>query len=389
MIPKQILHVSFAEVAMRPFLIVSSLILLVLPVSVGAQTSGKPAFQRGYLHSQFVKAADGGVDMLWVKLSAAGHDLFLARRSSAGALQNPVKVNTSDGDVMYLPPEQARPAVAAGPGGAVGVAWFDKKGQLMVGISRDKGRSFGPSVAVDPGNARPEQAFADVAFDASGTMFVIWIDVRDAPVGSEEPAQLYIARIDNDTNPTVANLTGSYTTSICGCCRPDLYIKGRDITASFRMAGADGYRDIYRSRTGSGLTISKPELMGGQMWKLAGCPMAGPVSIGEFTWFLDGSTGVKRLMEASSPTATAVPVAAATVANPRSPRLVIGSEERGGMIYLPGKPYGQVLLRDSGSWRVLVEDVPYFCTDMALVDGQLLMVGDKDGGLWMEATALK
>jgi hypothetical protein len=125
------------------------------------------------------------------------------------------------------------------------------------------------------------------------------------------------------------------------------------------------------------------------MWKISGCPMAGPVSIGEFTWFLDGSTGTKRLMEASSPTAAAVQVSAASVANPRSPRLVIGSGGRGGMLYLPGKPYGQVLLRDGGSWSVLVEDVPYFCTDMALVDGQLLMVGDKDGGLWMEATALK
>jgi hypothetical protein len=358
-------------------------------VSGAAQTSGKPAIQRGYLHSQFVKAADGGVDMLWVKLSAGGHDLFLARRSAAGALQNPAKVNSSEGDVMYLPIEQARPAVAAGPGDAVGVAWFDKTGQLMVGISRDKGRSFGPSVAVDPGHARPEQAFADVAFDASGTLFVTWIDVRDAPAGQEEPAQLYIARIDSDTNPAVVNLTGEFTASICGCCRPDLYIKGRDITASFRMVDADGYRDIHRVRTGSGLTASKPERMGGQMWKISGCPMAGPVSIGEFTWFLDGSTGTKRLMEASSPTAAAVQVSAASVANPRSPRLVIGSGGRGGMLYLPGKPYGQVLLRDGGSWSVLVEDVPYFCTDMALVDGQLLMVGDKDGGLWMEATALK
>ena len=374
---------------MRRFLIVFSLILLVLPVSATAQVSGKPAFQRGYLHSQFVKAANGGVDMLWVKLSAGGHDLFLARRSAAGALQNPVKVNSSDGDVMYLPLEQARPAVAAGPGGAVGVAWFDKTGQLMVGISRDEGRSFGQSVVVDPGHARPEQAFADVGFDASGTLFVTWIDVRGAPAGQEEPAQLYIARIDSDTNPTVVDLTGDFTTSICGCCRPDLYIKGRDITASFRMVDPDGYRDIHRVRTGSGLNVSKPERMGGQMWKISGCPMAGPVSFEGFTWFLDGSTGEKRLMEASSPTATAVPIAAATVGRPRSPRLVIGSEDRGGMIYLPGKPYGQVLLRDGGSWRVIVEEVPYFCTDMALIEGQLLMVGDKEGGLWMEATALK
>ncbi|RKZ07460.1 hypothetical protein DRQ32_10075 [bacterium] len=373
---------------MRRLLIALMLLLIALPQVANAQSGGRPAFQRGYLQPQFVQDTNGNVGMLWVKLHAGGHDLYMARRKANGALQDPVKVNSSDGDVRYLPLDQARPGIASGPGGAVGVSWFDTQGRLLVGISRNHGRSFGESLVVDGNSARPEHAFSDVAFDASGTLFVTWIDAREAPANAEEPAQLYIARIDGDRTPVVQNMTGEFTESICGCCRPDLSIRGRNVTATFRMAGADGYRDIHRIETGAQLRPKEPVRMGTPLWKISACPMAGPVSAGEFTWFLDGSTGKKRLMESWSSTAAATPVAAASVEYPASPRLVTGSEGPGWMLYLPGAKLGQVLLRDGGRWRVLVDEVPYFCSDITYVEGQLLMVGDKEGTLWMEAKVL-
>lgn len=363
-------------------------LLLLVPAGVLAQ-SGKPAYQRGYLHPQFVQEGDGNVGMLWVKLSGGGgHDLFLARRQPSGALQDPVKVNASTGDVLYLPLAQARPGLAAGPAGAVGVSWFDDEGRLFVAISRDGGKSFGAPVSVAPEHARPEHAFSDIAFDSNGIAFVTWIDCTDAPKGQEEPAQLWAARIDRDERPVLANLTGAYTASICGCCRPDISAKGRELTVAFRMAGESGYRDIHRIRLDADLKSSEPERMGSELWKINACPMAGPVTVGEFTWFLDGSTGKMRLMEAFSPTAPAVVISAAGVENPESPRLVEGSDGPAWMLYLPGSQHGQVLVRDGGTWRVAVDAVPYFCTDITLVEGQLLMVGDKEGTLWMEARTL-
>lgn len=368
--------------------ILTMLLLLLLPAGALAQT-GKPAYQRGYLHPQFVQDAQGNVGMLWVKLGGSGgHDLFLARRQANGALQDPVKVNASDGDVLYLGLEQARPGLAAGPAGAIGVSWFDDTGRLHVAISRDGGRSFGKPVAVAPDHARPEHAFSDIAFDASGTAFVTWIDCSGAAKGYEEPAQLYVARIDRDDRVTVRNVTGGWTESICGCCRPDITARGRHLWIAFRNAGADGYRDIYRVELGADLESDEPERMGTALWEIDACPMAGPVTAGDFTWFLDGSTGQLRLMEAFSPTTAAVPVKVATVANPSPPRVIEGSESPRWMLYLPGSEYGQVLVRESSGWRVAVDRVPGFCTDMTLVEGQLLMVGDKEGTLWMEARSL-
>jgi hypothetical protein len=154
------------------------------------------------------------------------------------------------------------------------------------------------------------------------------------------------------------------------------------------MTDPEGYRDIHRIETGADLKRATPERLGSPRWKISGCPMAGPVTAGGLTWFLDGSDGTRKLLEASSPTAEPVPVPAATVERPASPRIVAGSEGPAWMLYLPGRPHGQILIRDGGRWRVQVDDVPYFCTDVAFVGGQLLMVGDKEGTLWMEATAL-
>jgi hypothetical protein len=55
------------------------------------------------------------------------------------------------------------------------------------------------------------------------------------------------------------------------------------------------------------------------------------------------------------------------------------------MLYLPGSSGGQVLAREGGVWRVLVDKVPPFCTDIVLVEGQLLMTGERGGVLWMQA----
>lgn len=372
---------STMEVVMRRVLLCLGLILIVLPGVTSAQ-SGRPAFQRGYLHPQLVQDGRGNAGMLWVRVSNSGHDLVIAKRRANGALMDPVKVNSGNGDVRYVAHPEGRPGIAAGPPGAAGVSWFDTSGRLFVAISRDGASTFGRAIEVDAGHADPAHPFSDVAFDSGGTLYVTWVSTRDGF------PQLMAARIEGDRNAVVQNLTGQFDTSVCSGSRPDLFIKGRDLTISFRVAGADGFRDVHRIQTNSNLKPSQPQRMGPPMWKVGGCPTNGVATTREFTWFLDGSTGQPRLMEAFSPTATPSPIRAATVSAPYAPQLVEGSEGPSWMLYLPGKSFGQVLVRSGGSWRVLVDEVPYFCSDITLLEGQLLMVGDKEGVLWMEATAV-
>ena len=366
---------------MRRLLLFTLFGLLVLPAASWSQ-SGKPAFQRGYLHPQLAQDGRGNAGMLWVRVSDSGHDLVLAKRRANGALQDPVQVNSTAGAVRYVSSPEGRPGLAGGPPGAVGVSWFDTSGRLMVAISRDGATSFGAEIDVDPGHADPAHPFSDVAFDASGTLFVTWISMRDGR------ANLFAARIEGDSNPVVQNLTGEFGINVCSGSRPDLFIRGRDLTISFRVAGDDGYRDVHRVRTGSDLQPSKPERLGPATWKMANCPANGVATAGELSWFLDGSTGQVRLMEATSPTAPLMPIDVSAVAAPKAPRLIEGSRSPDWMLYLPGNPYGQVLKRDGGAWRVLIDEVPYFCSDITLLEGQLLMVGDKEGTLWMEAAAV-
>jgi hypothetical protein len=371
------------EVTMRRACLILCL-MAAFPATVLAQANRVPAQQRGYLHPQLVQDVSGNVGMLWVRPSAEGHDLFLARRQSNGSFVDPVRVNSVAGDVLFLGHPEGRPGIASGPGGRVAASWFDRSGQLHVALSTDGGQSFGRAVAVSPGHARPEHAFSDVEFDANGDLFVTWIDVTDAPAGQEEPAQLYVARVNGERSQTVRNLTGDFAESICGCCRPDLSINGRELMIGFRMI-EDGFRDIHRVRLGSDLRPVQPERMGPALWRINACPMAGPAVSRDFVWFIDGSTGQRRLMEASSPTATPVQVRAATVSSPSAPRLIEGSEGPRWMLYLPGSSGGQVLAREGGVWRVLVDKVPPFCTDIVLVEGQLLMIGERGGVLWMQA----
>lgn len=362
-------------------------LLTVIPSTVLAQANRTPAHQRGYLHPQLVRDDAGNVGMLWVRPADDGHDLFLARRQSNGAFVDPVQVNSAPGEVLFLGHPEGRPGLASGPQGRVAASWFDRSGQLQIALSTDNGRSFGQAIAIAPGHARPEHAFSDVAFGANGDLFVAWIDVTAAPDGREEPAQLYVARVDGANKQSVRDVTGEFAESICGCCRPDLSVQGGELVAGFRMID-EGFRDIHTVRLGSDLSPARPERMGPPLWKINACPMAGPAVSSDFVWFIDGSTGQRRLMESSSPTATPVEVRAATVSSPSAPQLIEGSEGPGWMLYLPGSSGGQVLVREGGVWRVLVDDVPLFCTDIAFVEGQLLMVGERGGVLWMQAAGV-
>lgn len=366
---------------MRRALLILSLVLVALPTVSQAQVM-RPPFNRGFLHPQLVQDGRGNAGMLWVKLTDSGHDLFLAKRRANGAMQDPVKVNSGNGDVRYVAHPEARPGIAAGPRSAVGVSWFDPSGRLFVSVSRDGASTFSPAVEVDRGHADPENPYSDVAFDSGGTLYVTWISKRDGA-----PA-VFAARIDRDRSPVVRNLTAEFDVAACGGTRPDLFIRGRDLTVTFRAAASDGFRDVHRIQLGGDLSPRKPERMGGALWKFDGCPRAGVASSGDLTWFLDGSSGRLRLMEAFSTTSSATPVRAATVQNPSSPRLIAGSEGPSWMLYLPGQKFGQVLVRQGGSWRVLIDQVPFFCSDITMLEGQLLMVGQQDGVLWMEARAV-
>jgi hypothetical protein len=86
-------------------------------------------------------------------------------------------------------------------------------------------------------------------------------------------------------------LTADQDDSICGCCRVDVDVRSDDrLVIAFRNTGG-GYRDMFRIEAGADRVFGEPARLGPLMWELNGCPVIGPLNVGEVTLWSEASTG--------------------------------------------------------------------------------------------------
>ena len=187
------------------------------------------------------------------------------------------------------------------------------------------------------------RGFADIDVDAEGVAHAAWIDGRFAPRGAEEPAELYYARIDG-SEVTEINLTEEQVDSVCACCRVDIDLQpDQEVIIAFRNTGG-GYRDIHRVTGTTGSEFGEPIRLGPPMWELNGCPVIGPLNVGEATLWSEASTGKRRLLVATATDGNFEIVIGDSQAwrIDRPPRIVA---EDGGeaLLLLPGRPTGLLL----------------------------------------------
>ena len=127
------------------------------------------------------------------------------------------------------------------------------------------------------------------------------------------------------------------------------------------------------------------------MWKLSGCPMAGPLVVGQETLWNDASTGERRTLLA--------------VGLDEDPRVLLESDEEFNVLYplrqvagdagvgplflLPADPTGRLIHRDpDGTWEVLPDMIPRWITSAAALDGGLFVAGVRGGKLRIETLPL-
>jgi hypothetical protein len=386
---------------------------------------------------QLAGGDDGSLFLVWNERSGErGADLFIAQRAATGAFGPPVRINDEPESVGGPSFDEGRPAVAVGTGGVIAVAWTawgesgaaDSRGRgagphgqgapgvhgavehgqtggreghagaghgagatdIRAAISRDGGNTFEPSVVLNSdAGASALRGFVDVDVDAAGVVHAAWIDGRFAPRGTHEPAELFYARVD-DGEVTEINLTADQQDSICDCCRIDVDVRADDrVVIAFRNTGG-GYRDIFRIETGPDRAFGRPARLGPPMWELNGCPMIGPLNVGEATLWSEASTGKRRILAATNAGGAYEVVVedAEDWALERPPRLVVGSPPDAPLLLLPGRPEG-LLLRGSGlEWTVATEGIPRWAMSAALVDGEVILLGSLDGELLTERRAL-
>jgi len=316
-----------------------------------------------------------------------GGNLFIARRTDTGVYTPPVRINDLEGTVGGGSLDEGRAAVSVGEGGLLAVAWTSRGSHIRAAISSDGGESFAPSVNLNSDvDARAYRGFVDIALDGAGVAHAAWIDGRFAPRGAEEPAELFYARIE-DGEVTEINLTEDQIDSICGCCRVDVDVRGDDrLVIAFRNTGG-GFRDIHRIEAGADRVFGEPARLGPPMWELNGCPVIGPLNIGEATLWSEASTGKRRILAATDTDESYEVVIEDDHewAIERPPRIVAGSGAGTTMLLLPGRPTGVILAGSGTEWRVVAEGIPRWAMSAARVDGRLVVLGSIDGEFHAEA----
>jgi hypothetical protein len=245
----------------------------------------------------------GATFVAWVGTEDGTSDVWLVRVGPDGDVAPPVRVNDIEGDAA--PHLQAPAQVAAGPGGAVYVAWTNATliegrrfpaSDLRFARSLDGGRSFEPTLTVndDAGGAPSSHTFHDVLVTDDGTVVVSWLDGRrgeeGAAAGEESGAGGHAghtrgATLGPDVRIAVSTDRGASfgpnriaNRQTCPCCRtalaasPDggLYVAWREIFEG-------DVRDVVVARSADlGTTWSQARRVAADDWVFPGCPHAGP-----------------------------------------------------------------------------------------------------------------
>jgi hypothetical protein len=342
--------------------------------------------------AQFAGGADGSLYVVWRQpADGRGSDLWLARRGEGGVFTPPVRINDLPGTVANVDLDESRAGVAVGPDGLIAVAWTARGSDIRAAISRDGGASFEPSLNLNSDEgAGAYRGFVDIDVDAAGIAHAAWIDGRFAPPRAEEPAELYYARIEDDL-VTEINLTEQQADSICGCCRIDVDVRDDDtLVIAFRNTGG-GYRDVFRVEAGTAdRAFGEPARLGPPMWELRGCPVIGPLNVGDATLWSEASTGKRRILAAVDTGGDFEVIAEDGEAwsIERPPRRVVGAPPGEGLLLLPGRPGGKILRGAGSSWTVAAEDIPRWAMSAAVIGADLVLLGDLDGEAQAESRPL-
>ena len=340
--------------------------------------------QQGVHQSQILVQADGSLLLVWVQKGLYALDLYAAREGNDGTYSPPIRINHQP--LNRYVGDEARPSVAVAPTGSVAVAWTAASGDIMLAVGANYGRKFDFPVKLNQDHDRAQRTMPSVAFSPDGVAHAIWLDARTAPEGMEEPSDLYLASVSNGVVKEL-NLTANQETTVCGCCRPFIaFDDAGQCDIAFRNVSDTGYRDISRISGKIG-SLSEPQPTSPPIWKLGGCPSAGPIVSQGGTLWKDASTGDWRLLWATN--ANHDPIALfsdrAGLDLTKPPRTVSGKDD---WVLVGANPNGLITTLKDGSWQVLRDDLPPWATSAAARDGQLILIGNRKGRLLTQTLAL-
>ena len=228
----------------------------------------------------FLASAREGLLASWIE-PVAGTDRFAVRvaRYTAGRWSQPsTVVDRSDLFVNWAD----FPSVVEDANGVVFAHWLQKSGpatyayDVRMAISRDGGRTWGPSFLLNRDGTKTEHGFVSLAPLPGGGVGATWLDGRKMTPGDHDEHDagdmtLRYATVDGDGAIRAdVELDGR----TCECCTTGMAVAGSPIVV-YRDRTEDETRDIsYVRRSDDGWT--EPAVLHSDGWKIAGCPVNGP-----------------------------------------------------------------------------------------------------------------
>ncbi len=331
------------------------------PIVVGNPTgpgSRQPSFGQG---------RDGRLYLAWVEPDPEGDD---AVRVSAwdGAAWEPAR--TAHRGERIVSHWTGAPSVAALEDGTVAVTWLDVArggghgSDVLVAVSGDGGRSWGPPKRPHPPAGHAENGFGSLMAGPTG-FTLLWLDGARG-VGA-------LRATDVRANGSVGE-TDTLDSLVCECCSVSASaLSDEDAVVVFRDRSIDEVRDVAAVvRDADGW--ARPDLVSATGWTVAACPVNGPAVDGE------GARAVAAWF--TGPTDVGAQVSAAfSQDGGRSfgPAIDLGA-------YRPSGQVDAVLLEDGSAWvsalelgdlvvRRVSEADGVDLAPVALVDGVSLAAG--------------
>jgi len=244
-------------------------------------------------------ASDGPwVAVVWGASMEGKTDAFLAVSHDNGeTFGPPVQVNTIPGEARLggeLPPRVALTPARGSAAPEIVVLWTarDAATAIRTARSRDGGRTFEPSVALQGPDAAGDRGWPSLALDGRGTAHAIWLDHRglasaraagvrrdhrngaahDGVAMAQKSGLYYAATAD------VPWTERELAKGVCYCCKTALAV-GPDqaVYAAWRHVYPDNIRDIaFTFSRDGGRSFASPVRVSEDAWAINGCPDDGP-----------------------------------------------------------------------------------------------------------------
>ena len=226
-----------------------------------------------------LSALGNRVVLSWVERSGERATLRFSERTDSGWTEARTVASGADWFVNWADV----PSVIPLQHESMAAHWLQKSAastyayDVRLALSRDRGRTWSPSVTPHHDGTRTEHGFASLFPMPGQGLGAVWLDGRQMKEGAHEgmdagAMSLRGALFGPDGNQASEMLIDD---RVCECCPSATAVTTDGPIVAYRNRTTDEVRDIYVSRMVAG-TWNEPRSVHDDNWRIAACPVNGP-----------------------------------------------------------------------------------------------------------------